>query len=346
MFLRGRVATHDGTAVPHDALVERVCNNRVRQEVYVSPRGEFSMQLGSRANSFPDASGEATSADRMGNKDTSMGIPRRELMNCELRASAPGFRPGLITLLNPDVVGSSIDAGVIVVERATKVEGMTVSAIPEKAPKNAVKAYEKGVQAEKKGKLADAQKQLETAVEIYPSSAKAWFQLGRVLQKQDDKDGARKAYEQAATSDSRFLPAYLSLASMAYESGNWKDVLSFTDHILDLDPLSHAADTMYFLDLDPVHYGDAYFYNAMANYKLNRMEEAERSGRKAEHVDLRRNFPQLHLLLADLYARKRNYAMAISEMESYLELVPHAQDADLVRQQLARMEKLKGSVDQ
>jgi tetratricopeptide (TPR) repeat protein len=103
---------------------------------------------------------------------------------------------------------------------------------------------------------------------------------------------------------------------------------------------------MYFLDLDPVHYGDAYFYNAMANYKLNRMEEAERSGRKAEHVDLRRNFPQLHLLLANLYARKKNYAMAISEMESYLELVPHSQDADLVRQQLARMEKLKGSVDQ
>jgi hypothetical protein len=38
--------------------------------------------------------------------------------------------------------------------------------------------------------------------------------------------------------------------------------------------------------------------------------------------------------------------MAISEMESYLELVPHAQDADQVREQLARMEKLKGSVDQ
>ena len=140
MFLRGRVATHDGTAVPHDALVERVCNNKVRQEVYVSPGGDFNMQLGSRANSFPDASGEPTSPDRMANKDPSMGIPRRELMNCELRASAPGFRPGLVTLLNPDVVGSSIDAGVIVVHRAVKVEGMTVSAIPEKAPRFSMRA--------------------------------------------------------------------------------------------------------------------------------------------------------------------------------------------------------------
>jgi len=231
------------------------------------------------------------------------------------------------------------------VHRAVKVEGMTVSAIPEKAPKNATRAYEKGVQAEKKGKLADAQKQLETATEIYPSSAKAWFQLGRVLQKQDDKDAARKAYTQATTVDTKYLPPYLSLASMAYERGEWNEVRALTDHILDLDPLSHAADTTYILDLDPLNYSAAYFYNAMANYKLNKMEEAEKSGLKAEHVDLRRNFPQLHLLMAELFARKSRYAMAIAELETYLELVPNAKDADQVREQLAKLEKLNGSVN-
>src|SRR5215475_15047032 len=35
-FLRGRVATSDGTKLPHDALVERLCNNSVRQQVYTS----------------------------------------------------------------------------------------------------------------------------------------------------------------------------------------------------------------------------------------------------------------------------------------------------------------------
>jgi tetratricopeptide (TPR) repeat protein len=344
MFLRGRVATHDGTAVPHDVLVERICNNRTRQEVYVSPRGDFSMQLGSRGNSFPDASGEPSSPNTVASKDSLMGIPRRELMNCELRASAAGFRPGLITLLNPDVVGGSIDAGVIVVHRVAKVEGMTVSAIPDKTPKNAIRAYEKGVQAEKKGKLADAQKQLETAVEIYPSSAKAWFRLGSVLQKQNQRDEARKAYTQATAIDTRFLPPYLSLASMAYETENWSEVLNLTGHILDLDPLNHAAATTYILDLDPLNYGDAYFYNAMANYKLNKMEDAEKSGLKAEHVDLRSNFPQLHLLLAEIFARKSNYGMAIAQLETYLELAPHGEDADQVREQLAKLEKLNGSV--
>jgi tetratricopeptide (TPR) repeat protein len=344
MFLRGRVATHDGTPVPNDVLVERVCNNRVRQEVYASLHGDFSMQLGSRADSFPEASADPTSPYGVASKDSVMGIPRRELTNCELRASASGFHPSVISLLGLDTFSSNIDVGVIVVQRGTKIEGMTLSATPYKAPKDARRAYEKGLQAERNGKLADARKYFETAVTIYPSFANAWFQLGTVLQKENQKEAARKAYTQATTIDARFLPPYLSLASMAYQTGNWTEVLNLTDHILDLDPFNQAAVTSYILDLDPLSYVDAYFYNAVANYKLNKIEDAEKSGLKAEHLDLRPHFPQLHLLLAEIFARKNNYALAISEIQTYLALAPHAKDADQVREQLARLEKLNGSV--
>src|SRR5580658_591183 len=61
MFLGGHVATSDGAPVPMDVLVERVCNNRVRQDVYASPHGDFSMQLGSRTDSFPEGSADSTS---------------------------------------------------------------------------------------------------------------------------------------------------------------------------------------------------------------------------------------------------------------------------------------------
>ena len=344
MFLLGRVATHDGAAVPNDMLVERVCNNRVRQQVHASSRGDFSMQLGSRADSFLDASGDRTSQDGVASKDSVMGIPRRELTNCELRASASGFYPRVISLLELETFGSSVDVGVIVVQRATKIEGMTLSATPYKAPKDARRAYEKGLQAEKNGKLADARKYFETAVEIYPSFADAWFQLGSVLQKENQKEAARKAYTQATTLDTKFVPPYLSLASMAYQAGNWTEVLTLTGHILDVDPLSQAAATGYILDLDPLNYAGAYFYNAVANYKLNRIEDAEKSGLKAEHLDLRTRFPQLHLLLAEIFTRKSNYVMAISEMQAYLELAPRAKNTDQVREQIARLEKLNGPV--
>jgi tetratricopeptide (TPR) repeat protein len=343
MFLRGRVATDDGTPVPSDVLVERFCNNRVRQQSYASPHGDFSMQLGSRADSFPDASADSTSGFGVADKDSLMGISRRELRNCELRASTFGFHDGVISLAELDAFGSNVDVGVVVVHRVTKIEGMTLSAIPYKAPKRARRAYEKGLDAERKGKLADARKYFETAVEVYPKFAIAWFHLGTVLENGNQKDAARTAYTQAATIDNKFLPPYLSLASMAYEAENWTEVLDFTRHILDIDPLNHAAITGYLVDLDLLNCADAYFYNAVANYKLNKIEDAEKSGLKAEHIVPFARFPQLHLLLAEIFVRKNDYPAAISEIQTYLELAPHAKNADQVRAQLAELEKLNDS---
>src|ERR1700733_11891721 len=91
MFLLGRVATSDGTRLPNDALVERVCTGGVRQQVHASSNGEFSMQLGSRNDSFLDATGDQPSQNTVNSKTSEMGIPRRSLANCELRASVSGF---------------------------------------------------------------------------------------------------------------------------------------------------------------------------------------------------------------------------------------------------------------
>ena len=344
MFLRGRVATDDGTPVPYDVRVERVCDNRVRQQVYASPHGDFSMQLGSRADSFFDASGDPAAQPGVARRDSIMGISRWELRNCELRASTSGFRDGVISLVNLDPGDSNIDVGAIVVHRAAKIKGTTLSATPYQAPKDARSAYEKGLEAERKGKLADARQYFEKAVEIYPKYASAWFQLGAVLQNLAQKESARDAYTRATTIDSKFLPPYLSLASMAYQAEDWPQVLNLTNHVLDLDPLRYANVTSYILDLDPLDYAEAYFYNSAANYKLNKFEDAEKSGLKAERLDVRPRFPQLHLLLAEIFTRKHNYATAISETKIYLELAPHAKNADQVREQLANLEKLNNSL--
>ena len=344
MFLRGHVATADGTSVPHDLLVERVCSGRVNQQVYASPRGDFSMQMGSMTDSFLDATGERASPFGMNNKVSLSGIPRRELANCELRASVSGFRSSNVILAGLTAFGGAIDVGSIVVDRTTKVEGMTLSAKPYKAPKDALRAYEKGLAAEKNGKLDNAREYFEKAVQIYPTYAHAWFRLGAVLQAENQKDAARSAYTRATTIDAKFLPPYLSLASLAYEARNWPDVLALTGHILEQDPLNPANVAGYVVDFDPLNCAEAYFYNAVAAYKLNKIDDAEKSARKAEQrADLSTLFPQLHLLLAEIYARKKSFGPAISEIQAYLELVPHAKDSDQVREQLAKLEKLNQS---
>jgi tetratricopeptide (TPR) repeat protein len=331
MFLLGRVATDDGTPVPFDVLVERVCNARVRQQVYATSRGDFSMELGSMNDTYLDASGDRSPQYGQASKvpGTGMGIPRLELTNCELRAKVSGFHSSVMSLVDISPGSSTMDVGAIVVHRATKIKGMTLSAAPYKAPSDARRAYEKGIEAERKGRLADARQYFEKAVEIYPKYASAWFQLGAVLQNLEQKESARTAYTHATTIDSKFLPPYLSLASMAFEAQDWTQVLNLTNHIVDLDPLRYA---------------EAYFYNSAANYKLNKIEDAEKSGLKAERLDVRPRFPQLHLLLAEIFARKNNYATAITETKIYLELAPHAKNADQVRERLATLEKLNGPV--
>src|SRR5258708_3448404 len=113
MFLMGRVATDDGTAVPNDVLVERICNASVRQQVHATSRGDFSMQMGSMADSFLDASasGNRGLQDSVANKASRTGISRRELANCELRCSPSGFHSGFISLLDLDTCGRSLDVG-------------------------------------------------------------------------------------------------------------------------------------------------------------------------------------------------------------------------------------------
>lgn len=344
LYLRGRVATSDGTSLPNDVMIERWCNSRVRQQVYASVVGDFSMQLGSMADSFVDASGEGTPQFSGSRQTAGMGIPRRDLANCELRASVSGFHSSVVNLMEFTASGKTIDIGAIVVQRAVKVKGETLSALPYQAPKDARRAYEKGLEAEKNAKLPDARKYFEQAVALYPKYTSAWFQLGGILQKENQKDEARKAYVQATAIDTRFLPPYLALAKMAFETQNWQEAVKLTGHIIGLDPLNRASIAGYIVDLDSSSCAEAYFYNAFANFKLDKYEDAEKSALKADqHVDVHSRFPQLHLLLGEIYVQKNDYPSAVSELRTYLELVPHATDSDLVRQRLAKLEKQSAS---
>jgi tetratricopeptide (TPR) repeat protein len=344
VFVLGQVKTSDGSAVPNDTMVERICNERVRQQVFAGSQGSFSMQLGSRTEAVIDASADSDAQDMTASDYPTGGISRHELEYCELRVTVAGFRPTVVRLLDLTVSAGTVNVGVMMVDRSTKVGGNALSATPYRAPKEARKAYEKGVAAANSGKLAQAQKDYEKAVELYPKYISAWYELGVVLQKEKDKDGARAAYKRACAIDTKFLPPYLSLAMMAYSERNWMEVLEFTGHILDLDPLGHTKVTGYVVDLDPLNSAEAYFYNAFANYELGRMDEAEKSAVKAEHVDLATHYPQLHLLLAEIYAQKNNFGAAIDEVETYLALVPRGKDVDQVREQLAKLEKLNGGV--
>ena len=340
IFISGKVMTDDGTSVPRDVTIERLCNSRVVQQTHAASNGTFSMQIGGMSGPLFDGTATADADPGVGRFGTmgpaaqspgfSMG-GRRDLAYCELQAYSPGFRSSVVNLVEYNASGSVIDVGAIVLQRGEKVQGTTLSATTFAAPKDAKKAYQKGMEAESKGKLPEAKGYFEKTVEIYPKHAEAWVRLGQLLERENDTDGARKAYSSALAADSRFVPPYLMLAAIGVRSGAWNDVLNLTDHALELDPLS---------------YPDAYFYNSYANLKVDRVDAAEKSARAAERLDVRHRIPQVHLLLADILARHENYHDAIGEMQTYLKLAPNGKDAEQVRSRLAQIEKDQASASQ
>jgi tetratricopeptide (TPR) repeat protein len=340
LFIHGKVTMDDGSSLPNDILVDRVCNGQTRQQVHTDRTGNFNFDLSSRyVQMAEDVSVSAQpGAMSTGNPGSDysvngqMGVNRQALWACEIKAEGSGLRSAVANLSSYSP-GQTIDVGTIYLQRGEKVPGTTISATSYQAPKDAKKAYEKGLDAAKKGHFDDAQKQLEKAVQIYPQYATAWHQLGNIYERQNQTGPARKAYEQAIAADPRFVPPYLSMATIAAREGNWKDVLTMTQRGLDLDPLNYPA---------------AYYFNSLANYRLNNLQAAEKGARSAEHYDQQHRIPQIHLLLATILSDSRAYAEAVTEFTAFLKLAPDSKDADAVRAKLASVEKLaaKTTTDQ
>ena len=331
IFLQGRVMLDDGLPPPELVLVERVCNGIARPEGYTDSKGRFNFELGQNNRILADASTDATSFDRGSSslsRNTRLpgapsGFPERELMNCELRASLPGYRSDIVQLAGRRVLDNP-DVGTIILHHLANVEGYTVSATSALAPKDARKAFDKAQDQIRKKKWSDAKANLEKAVAAYPKYAAAWYDLGRAWESENNAEEARKAYGEALKADSKFLKPYLPLAGLAVRDKKWGDVADITSRLTSLDPYD---------------YPQAYFYNAVANFNLRKLDAAEKSAREAVKADTGHTIPKANHLLGVILANKQDYAGAAENMKAYLTLAPDAKDGELVRKQLADVEK-------
>lgn len=336
IFLSGRIMMDDGSEVPRNVPIERVCGVTVRVEGHTDSKGYFNIQLG--ANNL-DALQDASSSGlddfgRPGNfgqagpptASTSLNpnsYTRQLLLNCELRARVPGYESQMINLAthreldNPDV-------GTILLHRLAPDEGTTVSATTLAAPKNAKKAYQKGLDLEKKKKLDQAHASLEQAVEAYPKYAEAWFELGHVQVAQGQADAARKSFDASIQADSKFVPPYIQISMMEFQAQHWQELADATDKAMRLDPFA---------------FPEAFFMNAVANYNLHHVDVAEQSALRAQKLDTHHQIPQISHLLGVIKADRHDYAGAAAQMRAYLQFAPQATDAAAVRTQIEGFEK-------
>lgn len=339
IFLSGKVLTTDGGPPPESATIELVCNGIPRPQAYTNSKGNFSFQLGGGNNMvMPDASvsnsdmgfpgggmGGLGGNSPMGGRGN-MGISERDLVGCEVRAALPGYRSESIPLAGRRLLDSP-DLGTILMRRLGNVEGYTTSMTSAKAPKNAKKAYEKGLKEAKKNKLGVAETEILKAVTEYPAYATAWFDLGRIQEAQNKKEEAQASFRKAIEADSRFVNPYLHLMQHDVQSNDWQKLEETTTALLKLNPYD---------------YPQAWYYNSVAHLQLNHLKEAEDSARKALDADERNQIPKIRHVLGIILAQRNQLPEALEHMKGYLEKAPNANDAAHVRKQMMEIERFLG----
>lgn len=235
VFLSGRVVVDDGSVLTESASIQTVCRGQKRTETHTDSHGGFSFQFGSRPTSDNGSQFDAETSAR----STPSGRPeRRDLQDCELQASLPGFTSSVVQLAGRFSGHENADIGRIVLHRMNKVEGFTISATTAQAPGAARKAFEKSQQQQRQGKWEEAQKSLEKAVAIYPKFAAAWFELGRVQLQKNDLPAARHCFQQSIAADAKYVSPYLVLTQLAQHDQNWQELAVVSDKLLALNPVS------------------------------------------------------------------------------------------------------------
>jgi hypothetical protein len=328
IFISGRVLLDGGMAPPEAVLIERVCNGMARREGYTDGKGHFEFQLGQN-NGIQDASESSVDPlqnnSMLGDSKSSQDSRRMaQLMGCELRAVLPGFHSSTVMMRLEDNFGQ-LNVGTIFLRRIDNVAGSTISLTTMQAPKDARHAFEKAQKDLAQKKIADAEKELDKAVQLFPHFAAAWSLLGEIHERQNQLEQAQKDYTEAISADSVFVSPYFGLASIAVHQKKWQDTVKFTEQMEKLNPFAFPL---------------AYLYSAAANFYLGNLDAAEQKARKFESLDTDHRRPDVALLLSNILEGKHDYAGAAQMMRSYLERIPNAPNATALQAEANRLQNL------
>jgi tetratricopeptide (TPR) repeat protein len=325
-FISGKVVLEDGSELTDSAAIQLTCRGQRRTQAYTDRRGNFSFQFATNASQTSDI-GDA-SATMMTRATSSEAVSNWR--DCDIQAVLPGYTSEVVDLSSRMTTLESVDVGRIVLHRMEHVEGTSISVTSALAPASAKKALEKAREEERKRKWSQARQSLEKAVQIYPKFAVAWYELGRLQLDQHEVASAKHSFDQAVSADSKYVNPYAGLAALAFQAGQWPQVVDITNQLI---------------ALNPVNYPGAYFYNGVARYYLGDLDPAEKFVRQGIRVDDTRAFPKLQYLLGLILIKKHQYPQASEQFQQYLNGAKQAADIEQAKKQLAEIDRLSAHQD-
>jgi len=225
------------------------------------------------------------------------------------------------------------EIGTITLTREAGALSTALSSSSEGISPKALKLYEKARADWQAEKPDDVEGYLQQAVEIDPHFAEAWYQLGR-RQAELHPEDARKDFEKAIAVDPQFIRPYEQIVVLDSRQAKWKDVLADAGQALKVDP--HGTPQIWYAYAEGIL--KACVAGALPESKL---KIAETSATNAMHLDPQHSVPGTEQLLALILAQEKNYSAAIDHLKNCLTYVRKGENADLVKEQIAKMEQLQ-----
>jgi tetratricopeptide (TPR) repeat protein len=193
-------------------------------------------------------------------------------------------------------------------------------------PKKTVKEFEKGIDADHKGKSDEAIQHYEKALSDSPNFYPAHNNLGSIYLARQNFEAAQTHFEAALKTNQNDVEAYFNLAN----------VLLMTRRYLDAEReitegLQRRPDSAFGL-----------FLQGLLYTRTARPELAEKSLQRALQLDPK--MPQPYLQLVNLYLQEKRAPDAIAELEAYLKVFPDSQFSPKARESLKRLQTEAGAV--
>ncbi len=303
--------------------MELSCGLRPLQVIHTDLGGYFTFNLGGGMQSNFDfsASNEApaTFGSRRQLGGTTAGFAG-SLRGCELQISVAGFHP-INRIISEHTDMGRVDVGTLRLQRVAEAQGSAISMTSLLVPDDARKEYDRAVKDLQNNKAKSARERLEKAIDKYDQYAAAYYQLGRIHLQEGEREKAAESLQQAIALDAQYVPPYMDLAVMQVQDQQWQAAVDTTSKVLSLDrSLGYAS-----------------FLNAIGNFNLQQLGDAEQSARDAERWP-HENIPQVHALLADILLQKEQYVDAVEHMRAYLEESPDGKFAEQIKENLAQLE--------
>lgn len=177
-------------------------------------------------------------------------------------------------------------------------------------PPKALHAFEQGMERLTNQDAAGSLAHFQRAVQEYAGYYEAYDRMGAADLKLWHIPEAEQAFRKSIdVSGGQYAHPLIALGAILDDQEKFAEAESVIRKGLDLDQDSWTG----------------HYYLALAFFGLNRMEDAAKSVREA--LQRKADFPNAHLLLADIHCREKDYHSVVSDLNEYLKLAPDAPDS-------------------